>query len=101
MTEYVSKLVESVHISGSLKRISGNYVEYSYVFEYENGDTFYPDNIGMKVIPINECFAELAFADYRTFATCNPVRKYEAPQRSNDEKELALANNEQSSFDLF
>ncbi|WP_087021016.1 zonular occludens toxin domain-containing protein [Thaumasiovibrio subtropicus] len=91
MSEYVSTLVEGVFITGSVKALVNNYTRYSYVFSYENGDVFYPENVGMKVIPINDCFVELAFADYRTFVTCNPVKKYEQPEQVKD-NELELAN---------
>lgn len=77
MTEYVSKLVDGVYITGSqyVKDPSGA-VHYDFAFSRKSSDeAFDPAAVGMSVMAVNQCLARVSYGDYSTFVTCDPFYK--------------------------
>ena len=91
LTDYVSKTVDGVFITGSQYiKTSAGLDKYDYSFSKSTTDQIFdPYSVGFVVLPINQCLVRLTFNDFTTFITCDPFHKLEP--LNNESSQLAAS----------
>lgn len=83
---YISNALSDVYIDGYSVKYSGDFTDYTYSFSNaKTGQVFYPDMVGLRIMPINHCMAMVKFDEVTQVITCNPF--YTRPSYSEEEQE--------------
>jgi len=85
--DYIASSVSDVYISGSMSYYkAGSEPRYEYAFiQGQSRNVFSPESIGLKVVAVHSCLAQLRFDTYTTFVTCEPYRTPEKPEEQKRE----------------
>lgn len=85
--DYIASSVSDVYISGSMSYYKvGSEPRYEYAFiQGQSRDIFNPESIGLKVVAVHSCLAQLQFETYKTFVTCEPYRTPEEQDEQHKE----------------
>lgn len=80
--DFIASSVSDVFISGSMSYYkAGSMPSFDYAFvQGVSRKVFDPSNIGLRVVPIHSCLAQLVFDTYVTFVTCEPYRIPKQPE---------------------